>query len=238
MPYIATNKRFSVLLKKYIFCYYLNQSQYQINSSVGFAVEAAFLVFRNSCFHVPIINLNYHSRDKKCEITLIIGYFNENDARQAQGNITFLDISFQNSVFLGTNPNFFSWVVRWMVGGPNGTGLTPQKTSNFWRKNAQTFGVFWWKKLKSNFLQTGMSQGLQSFYTFGRYYKALQPLLLALFTQTISQRNISRSVSQGKNDRTGRDCNSKKSCFQQCIEFWFLIVSRKESLPKKLLKWL
>ena len=83
MPYIATNKRFSVLLKKYIFCYYLNQSQYQINSSVGFAVEAAFLVFRNSCFHVPIINLNYHSRDKKCEITLIIGYFNEDDARQA-----------------------------------------------------------------------------------------------------------------------------------------------------------
>ena len=136
MPYIATNKRFSVLLKKYIFCYYLNQSQYQINSSVGFAVEAAFLVFRNSCFHVPIINLNYHSRDKKCEITLIIGYFNENDARQAQGNITFLDISFQSSVFLGTNPNFFSWVVRWMAGGPNGTGLTPQKTSNFWRKNA------------------------------------------------------------------------------------------------------
>ena len=44
MPYIATNKRFSVLLIKYIFCYYLNQSQYHINSSVGFAVEAAFLV--------------------------------------------------------------------------------------------------------------------------------------------------------------------------------------------------
>ena len=126
-----------------------------------------------------------------------------------RGNITFLDISFQNSVFLGTNPNFFSWVVRWMAGGPNGTGLTPQKTSNFWRKNAQTFGVFWWKKLKSNFLQTGMSQGLQSFYTFGRYYKALQPLLLALFTQTISQRNICRSVSQGKNDRTGRDCSTQ-----------------------------
>ena len=53
-----------------------------------------------------------------------------------RGNITFLDISFQNSVFLGTNLNFFSWVVRWMAGGPNGTGLTPQKTSNFWRKNA------------------------------------------------------------------------------------------------------
>ncbi len=43
-------------------------------------------------------------------------------------------------------------------------------------------------------------------YAFGRYYKALQPLLLALFTQTIYQRNIRRSVSQGKNDRTGRDC--------------------------------
>ena len=59
MPYIATNKRFSVLLKKYIFCYYLNQSQYQINSSVGFAVEATFLVFRNGCFHVPIVYLNF-----------------------------------------------------------------------------------------------------------------------------------------------------------------------------------
>ena len=35
---------------------------------------------------------------------------------------------------------------------------------------------------------------------------ALQPLLLALFAQTISRRYIRRSVSQGKNDRTGRDC--------------------------------
>ena len=48
-----------------------------------------------------------------------------------RGNITFLDISVQNSVFLGKNPIFFSWVVRWMVGGPNGPGLTPQKSSNF-----------------------------------------------------------------------------------------------------------
>ena len=48
---------------------------------------------------------------------------------------------------LGNKPEFFSWVVRWMVGGPNGTGLTPQKISNFWRKNAQTFGVFWWYEL-------------------------------------------------------------------------------------------
>ena len=53
----------------------------------------------------------------------------------------------------------------------------------------------------------GSGQGLQSFYTFGRYYKALQPLLLALFVQTISQPNIRRSVSQGKNDQTGRNCN-------------------------------
>ena len=29
-----------------------------------------------------------------------------------------------------------------MVGGPNGPGLTPQKTSNFWRKNAQTLEFF------------------------------------------------------------------------------------------------
>ena len=49
--------------------------------------------------------------------------------------------------------------------------------------------------------------GLQSFHTFGRYYKALQPLFLALFAQTISWQNIGRSVSQGKNERTGRDCN-------------------------------
>ena len=48
--------------------------------------------------------------------------------------------------------------------------------------------------------------GLQSFYTFGRFQKARQLLLLALFVQNISERNISWSVSQGKNHVTGTDC--------------------------------
>ena len=66
-------------------------------------------------------------------------------------------------------------------------------------------------KIFTNFISImwgkgGAFHGLLSLYTFGRYYKALQPLLLALFAQTISRQNIRCSVSQGKNDRTGRDC--------------------------------
>ena len=30
---------------------------------------------------------------------------------------------------------------------------------------------------------------------------------LAIFAKTISRQNIRRSISQGKNDRTGKDCN-------------------------------
>ena len=33
----------------------------------------------------------------------------------SKGNMTFLDISVKNPVFLVTNSNFFSWLVRWMV---------------------------------------------------------------------------------------------------------------------------
>ena len=55
--------------------------------------------------------------------------------------MTFLDISVQNSVFLLTTPpkNFMG---RWMVGGPDGPGLTPQKTSNFWRKKLRLLEFF------------------------------------------------------------------------------------------------
>ena len=56
--------------------------------------------------------------------------------------MSFLDISVQNSVFLETNPNFFSWVVRWMVGGPNGTGLTPQKPQIFGEKMLRLLEFF------------------------------------------------------------------------------------------------
>ena len=38
-----------------------------------------------------------------------------------------LDISVKNSIFLVINPNFISWGAKWMTGGPNGPGLTPQK---------------------------------------------------------------------------------------------------------------
>ena len=39
-------------------------------------------------------------------------------------------------------PIFFSWVVRWMVGGPNGPGLTPQKALIFEEKMLRLFEVF------------------------------------------------------------------------------------------------
>ena len=35
--------------------------------------------------------------------------------------------SFKSSIFLVINPNFISWGAKWMTGGPNGPGLTPQK---------------------------------------------------------------------------------------------------------------
>ena len=106
-----------------------------------------------------------------------------------------------------------------MVGGPNGPGLVPKKSLIFGEKMLRLLEFFGEKKLKSNFLNNGKSQGLQSLYTFDRYYKALQLLLQALFTLTILQQNICRAVSQGENDRTGKDCIDRNDCsegYQQC----------------------
>ena len=44
-----------------------------------------------------------------------------------RGNIAFFVISVKNSIFLVIDPNFISWGAKWMVIGPNGPGLTPQK---------------------------------------------------------------------------------------------------------------
>ena len=71
--------------------------------------------------------------------------------------MTFLNVSVKSSVFLVANPNCFSWVVRWMVGGPNGPGLTPQKPLIFGEKMLRLLEIFLGKNSSPIFLNTGKS---------------------------------------------------------------------------------
>ena len=50
------------------------------------------------------------------------------------------------SIFLANNPQIFfdGWLAIWMVGGQNGPGVTPQKTSYFSQKKCLDFWRFFW----------------------------------------------------------------------------------------------
>ena len=50
-----------------------------------------------------------------------------------------------------------------MVGGPNGPGLTPQKTSNFWRKKLRLLEFFWEKNSSPIFSKLVRARAINPF---------------------------------------------------------------------------
>ena len=91
-----------------------------------------------------------------------------------------------------------------MVGGPNGPGLTPQKTSNFWRKKLRLLEFFWEKNSSPIFSKLVRARAINPFillvgnikpYNFYSYHFLFRPFLSKIFAGPFHR---AKTMSQGR----------------------------------------